>query len=255
MRAALIGIALAAGLVPALGLGPAVAAETGPLPTQAWSFAGLFGTFDPAARQRGFQVYKEVCAACHSLSQIRYRELGAIGFSADEIKAIAAEAEITDGPNDEGQMYQRPGRPADRFKAPFANPQAARAANSGAFPPDLSLIVKAREGGADYLHALLTGFTDPPAGTAVLEGMNYNKWFPGNQIAMPGILQPDGVTYADATKASVDQMARDVVTFLAWAAEPELEARKRLGVKVMLFLFLLTGLLYAIKRRVWKNLH
>lgn len=235
--------------------GPAVAAEEMALPGQAWTFSGAFGTFDRAGLQRGYQVYKEVCASCHSMNLIRFRDLGALGFNEDEIKAIAAEYEVTDGPNDQGDMFQRPARPSDKFKAPFANDNAARAANNGALPPDLSLMSKARKGGPDYVYALMTGYSDPPAGVTLMEGMSYNKYFPGHQIGMPKPINPDQVTFADGTKATVEQMSHDVSTFLAWTAEPELEARKRLGVKVILFLIIFTGLLYATKRKVWSALH
>ena len=242
---------------------PAHAAEEQDIPKQHWSFDGPFGTYDRAALQRGFQVYKEVCSACHSMSLVHYRDLGppgingtgGIGFSADEVKALAAEVEVTDGPNDQGEMFQRPGKPADRFKAPFPNDNAARASNNGALPPDLSLMAKARKGGPNYIYAVLTGYTDPPPGVQVMEGMHYNKAFPGHQIAMPPPLNPDQVTYADGTKATVEQMAHDVSTFLNWTAEPELEARKRLGVKVILFLILLSGLLYIAKRKIWAAVH
>ncbi len=252
MRAFMLAGAAAAGL--ALST-PAIAAETPHAPSVHWSFDGLFGTFDRGALQRGFQVYSEVCAGCHSLDLLSYRHLRAIGFSEDQVKEIAAEVEVTDGPDDEGEMFERPGRPSDRFVSPFANPQAARAANGGALPPDLSLITKARKDGANYLHALLIGFADPPSGKEMADGMSYNPYFPGTQIAMAPPLSEDAVEYADKTKASVAQMARDVTTFLAWAAEPELEERKRMGVKVVLFLIVLTGLFYAIKRRVWADQH
>src|SRR5690349_10440074 len=186
---------------------PVHAAEEQDIPKQHWSFDGVMGTYDRAALQRGYQVYKEVCSACHSMSLVHYRDLGppgingtgGIGFNADEVKALAAEVEVTDGPNDAGEMFQRPGKPADRFKAPFANANAARAANNGALPPDLSLIAKARKGGPDYIYAILTGYTDPPPDVKLMEGMNYNKAFPGHQIAMPKPLNPDQVTYADGT--------------------------------------------------------
>ncbi len=196
-----------------------------------------------------------MCAGCHSLSLLAYRHLAGIGFDEEAIKAIAAQDTVTDGPNDEGEMFERPARPADRVKAPFPNPQAARAANNGALPPDLSLITKARKGGADYVYALMTGYVEPPAEVTVQEGMNYNAYFPGHQIAMPAPLSEDAVTYADGTPASVEQMAHDVTTFLAWAAEPEMEARKRMGVKTILFLIVLTGLFYAVKRKVWADVH
>jgi len=224
-------------------------------PSVNWSFNGLFGTYDRGALQRGFQVYTEVCASCHALELLSYRNLRAIGFSEDRVKEIAAEVEVTDGPDDEGEMFERPGRPSDRFVSPFPNSQAARASNGGALPPDLSLMTKARKDGINYLNALLVGFADPPADKEIAEGMNYNPYFPGGQIAMAPPLSEDVVEYADKTKATVAQMASDVTTFLAWAAEPELEERKRMGVKVVLFLIVLTGLLYAIKRRVWADLH
>jgi ubiquinol-cytochrome c reductase cytochrome c1 subunit len=241
----------------ALGLGAgAASAASGPKPpTQEWPHTGFFGTFDRAALQRGYQVYKEVCAACHAMKQIRYRNLEGIGLSAAEIAALAKEYETTDGPNDDGEMFQRPARPADRFKSPFANELAARAANGGAYPLDLSLIAKNRAGGENYVYALLTGYRErPPAGVTMMEGMSYNDWFPGHQIAMSAPLSADRVTYADGTPATVERMAKDVSTFMAWAASPHLEARNQLGVKVMLFLFILTGLLYATKRKIWRNI-
>jgi ubiquinol-cytochrome c reductase cytochrome c1 subunit len=229
------------------------AAEGVAIPSQNWSFQGLFGTFDRAAAQRGFQVYKEVCATCHGAYHLNYRNLTALGFSEAEVKAIAAEDTVMDGPNDDGEMFERPAEPADKFKRPFANEKAARAANGGAYPPDLSLIVKARPGGADYLYALLTGYHEPPADVTLMEGMNYNAYFPGHQIAMAQPLYDDSVTYADGTEASVEQMASDVSTFLAWASEPELEQRKRMGISVMLFLIVLTGLAYASMRKIWAD--
>lgn len=251
MRKLVLALAASAALIG----GAANAAEEASPPAQSWSFDGVFGTFDRAAAQRGFQVYKEVCSACHAVEHLRYRDLAALGFNADEVKAIAAEYEVTDGPNDEGEMFQRPAKPSDRFKEPFANVQAARSANNGAAPPDLSMVVKARKGGPDYVYALLTGYADPPQGVTLMAGMNYNEWFPGHQIAMPKPLNPDQVTYADGTKATVEQMAHDVTTFLTWAAEPNLEARKRLGAKVILFLIVLAGLLYAAKRKIWRDVH
>jgi ubiquinol-cytochrome c reductase cytochrome c1 subunit len=233
---------------------PALAAGTGPTPPNAhFSFNSLFGTFDRAAAQRGFQVYKEVCSACHAMRQMSYRNLLDLGLSEQQVREIAATFTVTDGPNDEGQMFERPGRVADRFRRPFPNEQAARAANNGAYPPDLSVMVKARPDGANYIHALLTGYADPPEGMTMMDGMNYNTWFPGHQIAMPNVLNEDQLDYADGTKATVDQMARDVVTFLAWAAEPETEARRAMGVKVLIFLTILGGLVYAVKRKVWAD--
>lgn len=233
---------------------PALAAGEAPHPPNAnFSFNGLLGTFDRAAQQRGFQVYKEVCSACHSMRLMSYRNLLDIGLSESEVRAIAASFQVTDGPNDEGAMFERPGRLSDRFRRPFANDQAARAGNNGALPPDLSVIVKARHDGANYLRALLTGYKDPPAGVTVMEGMHYNEYFPGHQIAMPNVLSDGQVTFADGTRATVDQMARDVTTFLAWAAEPELERRHQMGVKILIFLAILGGLAYATKRKVWAD--
>jgi len=235
--------------------GAAQAAEGKELPARDWSFSGIFGQYDRDAMQRGFQVYREVCSGCHSLRLIAFRNLEALGYGEDEIKAIAADYTVVDGPDDEGEMFDRPGLPADHFPSPFANTQAAAAANSGAAPPDLSLMTKARNGGADYLHALLTGYTDPPDGVELLDVQSYNLYFPGNVTAMAPPLDEDIVEYGDGTPATVDQMATDVTTFLAWAAEPEMEERKRMGIKVILFLLVFTGVLYAVKRKVWADLH
>jgi len=222
---------------------------------QSWSHLGITGTFDRAAAQRGFQVYKEVCAACHSMRLVSYRNLAEIGYSEAQVKAIAAEYEVEDGPNDDGEMFTRPARPSDRLKAPYANDKAARAANGGALPPDLSLMVKARMHGEDYLYALLTGYSDPPEGHAIPEGKYYNKYFPGGAIAMPPPLSDGVVTYQDGTEATAAQMARDVTVFLAFTAEPKLEARHRTGVIVISFLVVFTGILFAAYKRVWRNAH
>jgi ubiquinol-cytochrome c reductase cytochrome c1 subunit len=239
-----------------LALNPVTAKAAGeaiPLPPVNFSFEGFLGTFDRGGLQRGFQVYKEVCSACHAMRQLSYRNLLEIGLSEQQVRAIAATFQVTDGPNDQGEMFERPARLSDRFRRPFANEQAARAANNGAYPPDLSVIVKARAGAADYLHALLTGYADPPEGFQLMDGMNYNKYFPGHQIAMPNVLNPGQVEYADGTEATVEQMARDVTTFLAWAAEPELEQRRQMGVRLILFLVILGGLTYAVKRKIWAD--
>jgi len=225
---------------------------------QEWSFKGIFGTYDRGALQRGYQVYQEVCAACHSLSLVSYRNLSQPGgpqFTEDQVKAIAAEAEISDGPNDEGEMFDRPGLPSDRFVSPFANDEAARAANGGALPPDLSLMVKARRDGANYLYSLMVGYDEKlPAGTELRDGMNYNPYFPSAQIAMAPPIVEDGVEYSDGTKASVENMSKDVVTFLTWAAEPHMEARKTLGSKVLLYLIILAGLLYFTNKKIWSRI-
>lgn len=214
---------------------------------------GFFGSFDRAAVQRGFQVYHEVCGACHGLKFIAYRNLAALGYTEDQIKAIAATATVTDGPNDEGEMFDRPGLPFDHITGPFANEQAAAAANGGKAPPDLSLMAKAREGGESYIYSLLVGYEEAPAEMEIPEGGHYNAFFPGHVIAMPPPLSPDQVTYADGTPATVAQMAQDVSEFLGWAAEPKLEDRKGMGVKVILFLVILTGLTFALKRKIWAD--
>lgn len=219
-----------------------------------WQFDGATGTVDKQSAQRGFQVYKEVCANCHSLRLLSYRNLQDIGFSEAEVKAIAAGATVKDGPNDAGDMFDRPGRPSDKFVSPFPNEKAARASNGGAFPPDLSLIVKARPNGANYLYSILTGYENAPEGFHLNTGMNYNSYFPGEQIAMPKPLSDGQVTYQDGTEASVDQMSRDVVNFLQWAAEPEMEERKQAGIKILLYLAIFTGLFYLAKKRIWSRL-
>lgn len=229
---------------------------------QEWSFQGFFGHFDHAQMKRGFQVYKDVCSACHSMNLLAYRNLQDIGFSEEEVKEIAASVQVTDGPNDAGDMFDRPGKPSDRFKAPFANEQAARAANNGALPPDFSLIARSRAGkgfltfeGADYIHGVLIGYGEPPADMKMSDGMNYNKGFKGHQIAMPQPLTDGAVTFADGSPNDLDHEARDVAAFLTWAGEPNLENRKRTGLKVMLFLVAFTLIAYAAKRKVWAKIH
>ena len=230
--------------------------EEGPeLPAQKWSFNGPFGTIDKASAQRGFQVYKEVCSACHSMKLGYYRNLEGIGLSPEQVKAIAASVTVPDV-GDDGQATERPALPSDHFRSPYANDKAARAANNGALPPDQSVIEKAREGHADYIQQLVsTGYVDPPKDVKVNAGLYYNKWYPGGQIAMPPPLHDDAVTYADGTKATVDQMSRDVAMFLTYIANPEMEQRKRMGVKAVIFLALLTGVTYAIKRKIWADVH
>ena len=221
-----------------------------------WSFKGLTGTFDRASLQRGFQVYKEVCSSCHSMQYLSYRNLGEPGgpeFSEQEVKAIAASFEIDDGPDSQGEMFTRPGRPSDKFKNPYPNVQAAIAANGGAYPPDMSVLVKARKGGANYIYSVLVGYEDPPSGVTLDEGVYYNKYMIGNKIKMPNNLIDGLVEYADGTDSPVDQMAKDVTTFLAWAAEPELEERHKTGVKVILYLVLLTILVYLSMKKIWSR--
>ncbi len=248
-----------AALLAAAGLGllaaatPAAAQETPSLPNESWSFSGIFGSYDLAAAQRGFWVYYKVCSTCHSMKLLHYRDLAGIGLNEAQIKAIAASVTVPKGVNDQGEPISGPALPADQFKSPFANEQAASAA-LGAVPPDLSLIVNAREGHADYVYGILTGFRDPPpAGVSVPPGKYYNEYFPGHLISMQPPLHDDAVEYADGTKATVPQMAHDVVTFLAWAANPELVQRRQIGVRVVLFLMLMTGLTYASKRKLWSS--
>ncbi len=250
--AAAAALAAAAGFVSA----PAGAVEIFDPPSQEWAFEGIFGTYDRAVMQRGYQVYVEVCSGCHSLDLLYFRNLGEIGFSEDQVKAIAAEYEVEDGPNDEGEMYLRPGLTSDAFVAPYANDKAARYANEGALPPDLSVITKARHDGANYLYALLAGYKDEvPEGVVLTEGVFYNEYFPGHLFSMAPVIEDELVEYGDGTKATAEQITRDVVTFLAWASEPEMEARKSLGRYVMLYLIVLTAMLYALKRRIWSDVH
>ena len=226
-----------------------------PLPHNKWSFEGVFGSFDKKQLQRGTHIYIEVCSSCHSLEMVHYRNLLDIGFDEKNVKAIASEYEVEDGPNDEGEMYMRPARLSDKFVKPFPNENAARSANGGAFPPDFSVITKARKGGANYIYGLMTGYLDDaPEGFELSEGTYYNKYFPGHQIFMAQPLFEEAVEYEDGTEATLDQHARDISAFLAWAASPELEERKRLGVKVILYLLVLTAMFYALKRRIWSRI-
>lgn len=221
-----------------------------------FSWEGLFGQYDKAALKRGYQVFHDVCSNCHSLRLVAYRNLADVGLTEDEIKTIAAEREVPDVPNDEGIVTNRPGRPSDKYIAPFANEKAAAAANGGAAPPDLSLMAKARPGGPNYIYSLMLGYPEnPPEGAVVPDGKFYNAYFPGHNISMPPQVMDDLVSYADGTKASKEQIAKDIVTFLNWTAEPELDARKSMGLKVMIFLGIFTALLYALKRQIWKNIH
>lgn len=276
---ALTALSGAVAASPALAAGDAVHIER-----QSWSFGGFTGQYDPAQLQRGFQVYQQVCAACHGLSRVRFRNLfepGGPEFDEEAVKALAASwpNQITDGPDDEGNMFQRPALQSDPILGPFKNNNEARAANGGALPPDLSLIAKARnthytgpvwahpvamlrdiatgyqEGGANYIYALLTGYEAAPEGFNLAPGMFYNAAFPGHQIAMPEMLSKDNfVTYQDDT-GSLEQNARDVAAFLSWAGDPSLNERKRTGWLVMLYLLVTTGLLYVGKRRIWAKLH
>ena len=222
-----------------------------------WSFKGVTGKFDRASLQRGYQVYTEVCSSCHSMNLVSYRNLGEPGgpeFSVEQVKAIAANFEVEDGPNSDGEMFTRPGRPSDKFVSPYPNVQAATAANGGAYPPDMSVLVKARKGGSDYIYSVLMGYEDPPAGFELEEGVYYNKYMDGQKIKMSNPLSEGIVTYADGTQATQAQMAKDVTTFLTWTAEPHLETRHKMGVKVIIFLTIFTLLVYLSMRRIWSRI-
>jgi|TARA_B100001029_G_scaffold171952_1_gene169222 ubiquinol-cytochrome c reductase cytochrome c1 subunit len=222
-----------------------------------WSFKGYFGKFDRASLQRGYQVYNEVCASCHSMKYLSYRNLAEKGgpeFSKEEAKAIAANFEVTDGPNDDGEMFTRPAKLSDKFVNPYQNDKEATASNGGAYPPDMSVLVKARSGGANYIYSVLLGYEDPPNGVTLDDGVYYNKYMYGNNIKMPKVLEDDLVVYNDGTIASEEQMAKDVVTFLAWAAEPHLEARHRIGFKAIIYLIILSFLAYFSMKRLWSRI-
>ena len=254
---------------------PALAAdEHSPAPPRVkWSFSGPFGKYDRAQLQRGLKVYREVCAVCHGLKYVAFRNLADLGYSEGQIKAIASEYKIQDGPNDQGDMFEREGRPADYFPTPWPNENAARARYNGV-PPDMSVLAKARgyergfpwfifdmftqfqEHGVDYIHALMTGYKEkPPAGFTLPQGSFYNEYFPGHAIAMPPPLSDKRIDYTDGSPTTVDQFSKDVSAFMMWAAEPHMEARKRIGFQVMIFLIVLAGLLYFTKKRVWASSH
>lgn len=220
-----------------------------------WPFEGIFGTVDRQAAQRGAQVYFEVCAACHGLYHLYYRNLEDIGFSEEEIKQIAKQYNVKDGPDSEGAMFDRPALPFDLFVSPYPNEAFARSANNGAYPVDLSLIIKSRPDGANYLYSVLTGYEEPPENFKMMPGLNYNEYFPGHQIAMPAPLSPGRVTYIDGTESSIHQMSKDVVVFLQWAAEPEMEHRKSMGLKVMIYLIIFTLIFYFSKRKIWAKVN
>lgn len=224
-------------------------------PALQWRFEGVFGSYDKAALQRGYKVYAQVCASCHSMDRVYFRNLEALGYSEAQIKTIAAQYTVKDGPNDEGEMFERPAKPSDRFPVPFPNRQAAMYANNGAYPPDMSLLAKARHGGADYIYGILTGFEDPPAGTTLLSGQHWNRYMPGHVIAMAPPLSDGLVAYEDGSPQTAAQYARDVAEFLAFVSEPHMEERKRAGIKVFLFLLVATGLMYGVKRKIWADAH
>ena len=233
------------------------AGEAKPPVNHSWSFEGVFGRYDRAQLQRGFRVYKDVCASCHGMELVAFRNLaepGGPGFTEDQVKVIAADFLVTDGPNEDGDMFEREGTPADRFPPPFPNENAARAANGGAYPPDFSVLAKARPQGPDYLASLLKGYVDPPEGEEGLPGQYYNLYFPGHWFAMAPPLFDEMVEYTDGTPMTVEQYAEDVTAFMMWAAEPKLEERKRMGFQVMIFLLVLAIMMYFTKRKVWSNI-
>ena len=228
-------------------------------PEQGWTFSGPFGTYDKAAMQRGLKVYREVCSACHSMKRVYFRNLTALGYTEAQTKNIAAEYTVTDGPDADGEMFERPAKDSDRFPSPYPNKNAAKAAN-GAYPPDLSLITKARANGADYVAGLLAGYTEPPEefiehNGELMDGQYYNKYMPGHVIAMAPPLTDGIVAYEDGAPETVEQYSRDVAHFLTWAAEPEMEVRKRTGIQVLLFLFVFFGIMYGIKKKIWADVH
>ncbi|GAB5032694.1 cytochrome c1 [Nannochloropsis oceanica] len=219
-----------------------------------WNHHGLLASYDYPAVRRGFQVYREVCASCHALEHTYFRNLVGVTHSEEEVKKIAEAYDVIDGPNAEGEMFERPGKLSDKIPGPYANKEAARAANNGAYPPDLSLITKARGGGVDYIFALLTGYIDPPEGKAILSGLNYNPYFPGGAIAMARQLQDGQLEYEDGTPATTSQMSKDVAVFLAWAAEPEHDYRKKAGVQWIGALLAALALTGFYKRFRWSTL-
>jgi len=274
MQRIIIALALGALFAPAV---PAIAQEhdTPAPPKLTWSFAGPFGKYDEGQLQRGFKIYKEVCSACHSIQMLAFRNLadtGGPGFSEAQAAAVAAEYKIKDL-DDKGEPVERAGRVADAFPSPFANELAAKAANGGVAPPDMSTLAKARtyergfpwfvfdiftqyqEQGPDYIAALLKGYEEPPKGFQLPQGGNYNKYFPGHNIAMPPVLQANQVTYDDGAPQTMDQYSKDIAAFLMWVAEPHLVQRKRIGFQVMVFLIVLAGLMYFTKKKVWSAAH
>ena len=240
-----------------ISLGTNASEQSQKLLNPEWSFKGFFGKFDRASLQRGYQVYTEVCSACHSIKYLNYRNLAESGgpeFSEEEAKAIASQYEVIDGPNSDGEMFTRPARLSDNFVGSFANEEEAKAANGGSYPPDMSVLVKARKGDANYIYSLLLGYDDPPSDFTLDEGVYYNTFMSGNKIKMAKPLSEDLVEYSDGTLATEEQMAKDVTTFLAWAAEPHLEARHKLGFRTVTYLIIITILVYFSMKKVWSRI-
>ncbi|XP_029358020.1 cytochrome c1, heme protein, mitochondrial [Echeneis naucrates] len=251
-----LGVVTAGGVGLALMLHQSVKASDLELhpPQYPWSHAGPLSSLDHASIRRGYQVYKQVCSACHSMDYLAFRNLVGVSHTEAEVKAIAEEVEVVDGPDESGEMFTRPGKLSDYFPKPYPNPEAARAANNGALPPDLSYIVNARHGGEDYVFSLLTGYCDPPAGVTVREGLYYNPYFPGQAIGMAPPIYNEVLEYDDGTPATMSQVAKDVCTFLRWAAEPEHDQRKRMGLKMLMGSAILIPLIYYMKRHRWSVL-
>ncbi|XP_034763914.2 cytochrome c1, heme protein, mitochondrial-like [Acipenser ruthenus] len=251
-----LGVLAAGGASLALALHHSVKASELELhpPNYPWSHGGMLSSLDHASVRRGYQVYKQVCAACHSMEYLAFRNLVGVSHTEAEVKALAEEVEVVDGPDDNGEMFTRPGKLSDYFPKPYPNPEAARAANNGALPPDLSYIVNARHGGEDYVFSLLTGYCDPPAGVSLLEGVYYNPYFPGQAIGMAPPIYNEVLEYDDGTPATMSQVAKDVCTFLRWAAEPEHDQRKRMGLKLIMGSAILVPLVYYLKRHRWSVL-
>ena len=274
MLRTILALVLAGSLLSLTAIAPAAAAGDQPVPPrQKWSFSGPFGTYDRGQLQRGFKVYREVCAVCHGLKMVAFRNLAELGFTEAQVKTIAAEYKVQAGPNDQGEMFERSCQPADYFPTPWPNENAARVRYNGV-PPDFSVLAKARtyergfpwfvadmftqfqEQGVDYIHALLTGYEEkPPAGVTLPAGNFYNKYFPGHAISMPPPLSDKRVDYTDGSPTTVEQYSKDVTAFMMWAAEPHMEARKRIGFQVMIFLLVFAGLLYFTKKKVWADAH
>lgn len=248
---------LSALMIGVMPVSAAFAAGDGPaIPSQDWSFSGPFGTYDKASLQRGYKIYRNVCSSCHSMKHVYFRNLEALGYNEDQIKAIVSEYTVVNKePNDEGDMFERPAKPSDHFISPFANDNAAKFANGGAFPPDLSLITKARGNGPNYVYSLLTGYEEAPHGEELAQGQHWNKYFPGHKLSMAPPLSDGLVSYEDGSPETLDQYSRDMVQFLTWAADPYMEERKTMGMKVILFLMMFAGILYAVKRKIWAHLH
>ena len=230
------------------------AEEAMSLKKQNWSFGGIFGRYDNSTLQRGLQIYQEVCSACHGMKRLRFRELRDLGFTDGQIKIYAETFEILDGPNELGEMFIRPGEPSDTFVSPYKNKEEAKASFGGSYPPDLSLLTKAIKNGPDYIYSLLTGYEDPPKEFKLTDGLYYNPYYDGKVIAMPPPLYDNAIEYIDGTNASLDQLSYDIVHFLNWAAEPKLQQRKSLGLKVLLFLIVLTLLLYVTMKEIWSRI-